>query len=104
MARDEVVARLQDYKTNDVRWRDGRAFSLVYHGGDEVLAVAEDAHRVLAAENGLNTDALPSLRRVQQEVVGVVCEWLEGGPQAADRKSTRLNSSHRYISRMPSSA
>ena len=83
MTRDVVVARLQGYKTNDVRWRDGRAFSLVYHGGDEVLAVAEDAHRVLAAENGLNTDAFPSLRRVQQEVVGVVCEWLDGGSQAA---------------------
>jgi hypothetical protein len=27
-----------------------------------------------------------------------------GARQAGDRKSTRLNSSHRYISRMPSSA
>jgi predicted secreted protein len=28
----------------------------------------------------------------------------DSAAQAADRKSTRLNSSHRYISRMPSSA
>ena len=63
--REEVVARLEGFKAGDVRWRDGRAFSLVYHAGDEVLAVAEDAYRVLAAENGLNTDAFPSLRRVQ---------------------------------------
>jgi adenylate kinase len=29
---------------------------------------------------------------------------LDGFPRTVDRKSTRLNSSHRYISRMPSSA
>jgi F0F1-type ATP synthase membrane subunit c/vacuolar-type H+-ATPase subunit K len=30
--------------------------------------------------------------------------FLEGAARQPDRKSTRLNSSHRYISRMPSSA
>ena len=30
--------------------------------------------------------------------------FLERHPEAADRKSTRLNSSHRHTSRMPSSA
>jgi glutamate/tyrosine decarboxylase-like PLP-dependent enzyme len=83
MQRDAVLARLNEYKAGDIRWRDGRAFSLVYHAGDEVLAVAEDAYKVLAAENALNTDAFPSLRRVQQEVVGIVSEWLDGGNEAA---------------------
>jgi 23S rRNA pseudouridine1911/1915/1917 synthase len=30
--------------------------------------------------------------------------WIDAGLVQVDRKSTRLNSSHRYISRMPSSA
>ncbi|HNJ97389.1 MAG TPA: aminotransferase class V-fold PLP-dependent enzyme [Ilumatobacteraceae bacterium] len=83
MPRNEVLSRLESYKANDIRWRDGRAFSLVYHGGDEVLAITEDAYRIIAAENGLNTDAFPSLRRIQQEVVGAVVDWTHGGPDAA---------------------
>ena len=31
-------------------------------------------------------------------------EWLQGRAPPADRKSTRLNSSHEFVSRMPSSA
>jgi glutamate/tyrosine decarboxylase-like PLP-dependent enzyme len=83
LPRDDVFATLESYKADDIRWRDGRAFSLVYHAGPDVLAIAEDAHRVLAAENGLNTDAFPSLRRVQQEVVGIVSDWVHGGSEAA---------------------
>ena len=37
--------------------------------------------------------------------VGVVCGLAEpDGPRLQDRKSTRLNSSHEFVSRMPSSA
>ena len=83
MSPHDALAQLESYKVNDLKWRDGRAFSLVYHGGDEVLALAEDAYRVLAAENGLNTDAFPSLRRIQAEVVAAVAEWTNGGTEAA---------------------
>ncbi len=83
MSGDEVLAQIDEYKTADVRWRDGRAFSLVYSAGDEVQAVAEAAYRALGAENGLNTDAFPSLRRIQQEVVDIAAVWLRAGPEAA---------------------
>ncbi len=52
-----------------MRWREGRAFSLVYYGGADVLAVAEEAYRKYATENALNTDAFPGLRTIQSEVV-----------------------------------
>jgi len=83
LTQDEVLSRLAAYRTDDVRWREGRVFSLVYHGGDDVLAVAEQAHRLLACENGLNTGAFPSLRRIQQEILAVVADWTEGGDDAA---------------------
>lgn len=78
-----IFAHLEELKANDVRWRDGRAFTLVYYGGADVLAVAEEAYRCYASENALNTDAFPSLRRMQTEVAADVGSWLEADESAA---------------------
>ena len=39
----EVIADLRAKRTDDVRWDEGRAFSLVYDGGPSVHDVAEQA-------------------------------------------------------------
>src|SRR5215204_3682424 len=74
-SRGDVLAELTDMRRDDVRWRDGRAFTLVYHGGDDVVALAEDAYRMFSGDNALNTDAFPSLKRIQSEVVDIVLGW-----------------------------
>src|SRR4051794_36444083 len=79
----DVLAALTDMKGRDVRWRDGRAFTLVYHGGDDVVALAEDAYRMFSGDNALNTDAFPSLKRIQTDVVDVVLEWTGANDDAA---------------------
>lgn len=81
--RDEIFEQLEAMRTADVKWRDGRAFTLAYYAGPEVLAVAEEAYRRFSTENALNTDAFPSLRRIQAEVVETVAAWLEAGPEGA---------------------
>lgn len=83
LGRDEVFARLDSMKVNDVRWRDGYAFTLAYNAGADVVAVAEEAYRRFSSENALNTDAFPSLKRVQADVIGIVADWLEAGPEGA---------------------
>jgi glutamate/tyrosine decarboxylase-like PLP-dependent enzyme len=80
---DQVLARLDALKEHDVRWRDGRAFTLAYYAGPEVSAVADEAHRRFSTDNALNTDAFPSLRTIQAEVVGIVADWLQAGPDGA---------------------
>jgi len=80
---EEVLAGLEARRAGDVRWRDGRALTLAYSAGPEVLAVAEEAYRRYLTENALNTDAFPSLRMMQQDVVDIVAGWLHGGPDAA---------------------
>ena len=80
---DDVLAALEEFRSGDVRWRDGRAFTLAYNAGPDVLAVAEEAYRRFATENGLNTHAFPSLQRIQSEVVAIVADWLQGGSDAA---------------------
>jgi glutamate/tyrosine decarboxylase-like PLP-dependent enzyme len=83
MSPEAIFTHLDELKVNDVRWRDGRAFTLVYYGGDDVLAVAEEAYRKYSSENALNTDAFPSLRTLQAEVVGFVGDWLQAGDDGA---------------------
>lgn len=80
---DDVIAALEEFRSGDVRWRDGRAFTLAYNAGPDVLAVAEEAYRRFATENGLNTNAFPSLQRIQSEVVAIVADWFQGGSDAA---------------------
>ena len=80
---DDVLAALEEFRSGDVRWRDGRAFTLAYNAGPDVLAVAEEAYRRFATENGLNTHAFPSLQRIQSEVVAIVADWFQGGSDAA---------------------
>ncbi len=80
---DEVLAQLQALKGGDVRWRDGRAFTLAYSAGDEVLALQQRAYGAYMAENALNTDAFPSLRTIQAEVVTIVADLVSAPPGAA---------------------
>jgi len=80
--RDEVMRELRAARANDVRWRDGRVFSLVYWCGDDVLGLLKEASAELFCENGLNPTAFPSLRRFETEVLQMVAGLL-GHPDAA---------------------
>lgn len=68
---------------SDLDWRGGRVFGLVYHAGDDVLRVAQDAYQRWAAENALNVDAFPTLRTMQREILETVAPWLGAPPGAA---------------------
>jgi len=79
----ELVDELQALKQNDVAWRDGRVFSLVYDAGPMVHDVAEQAFELFLHENGLNTQAFPSIGRIQRDILDVVAGLLHGGDTAA---------------------
>jgi sphinganine-1-phosphate aldolase len=71
---DDVISELSDKRADDVRWRDGRTFGMVYDGGPSVHEAAERAAQLYLHENALNTNAFPSLRAIQSEVV----DWTAG--------------------------
>ncbi len=73
-----VLARLNGFHDRDLRWKEGRAFSLAYYAGPEAHAVATEAYSQFSSENSLNTDAFPSLKAMQADVIGNVCTLLGG--------------------------
>ncbi len=83
LARDEVLAALESMRGADVDWRSGRCFSLVFDGGEDVRDVARAAHDLYLSENALNTNAFPSLARMQADVVGIVADLLHGDDATA---------------------
>ncbi|MEY4116275.1 MAG: hypothetical protein RIQ32_1034 [Actinomycetota bacterium] len=79
----DVFDSLEVMRARDVRWREGRAFSLAYNAGPDALAVAEEAYRRFSGENALSTDAFPSLKQIQAEVVAMAGVWLGATPKSA---------------------
>jgi glutamate/tyrosine decarboxylase-like PLP-dependent enzyme len=75
---DDVIDDLTAKRANDVRWKDGRAFGMIYDGGPSVHEVAERAAQLYLHENALNTKAFPSLGEIQSEVVGWTAGLLHG--------------------------
>lgn len=79
----EVLDDLTARKELDVRWREGRAFSLAYFASQEVTSLAEEAYRRFSGDNALNPAAFPSLRALNSDVVDTVKGWVSGPPGAA---------------------
>ena len=80
---DDVIAELSAKRSDDVKWKDGKTFGLVYDGGPEVHRVAEQAAAMYLHENALNTQAFPSLGAIQREVVGWTAGLLSGPDTAS---------------------
>jgi sphinganine-1-phosphate aldolase len=74
----EVLAAMQAARSQDARWRDGRAFSMVYYADEDILDLLKQAYTLFFSENGLNPTAFPSLRKFETEVVAMTARLLCG--------------------------
>ena len=83
MSPKSVLEQLQAQRDEDVDWRGGKTFSLVYYAGEEVMQLLHDAYSMFMAENGLSPMAFPSLKQMENEVVAMTASMLHGGDAAA---------------------
>lgn len=77
-----LKARMIDYATGDVAWRDGKTAVYVFNAGPEVERVQKEAYAAFMSENGLGPAAFPSLKRMEDEVVGFGLALLHGPDEA----------------------
>jgi sphinganine-1-phosphate aldolase len=78
MSKDDIVEVLEAYRGGDARWQDGRTFGMVYDAGPEAHAVMEAVATMFLHDNALNTNAFPSLAKIQSQVVGITADLLHG--------------------------
>jgi sphinganine-1-phosphate aldolase len=79
----ELRGRMLDYAAGDVRWRDGKTAVYVFNAGPDVEQVQKEAYALFQSENGLGPAAFPSLKRMEDEVVGFGLGLLHGPDDAA---------------------
>ena len=87
-SKEEVLTAMQAARQDDVRWQQGKAFSLVYSAGDQVSELLKEAYGMFFSENGLNPMAFPSLRKFEAEVAAMCIALLGGDDQAAGNMTT----------------
>jgi len=78
----EIRPRMDAYASGDVRWREGKTAVYVFNAGPEIEQVQKEAYARFMSENGLGPLAFPSLKRMEDEVVGFGLGLLHG-PEAA---------------------
>ncbi len=76
---DRIFEAMETIKQKDIRWGEGRAFSLVFKGDKEMDEVIRRASQMFFSENGLNPSAFPSLKQFENEVVAMMVNLLKGG-------------------------
>jgi sphinganine-1-phosphate aldolase len=74
--RDKLLDAMAQAKSQDVDWRHGRGWSLVYYANEEHADFLKRAYNLYFTENGLSPAAFPSLRKFESEVVAMVLDLL----------------------------
>jgi len=74
----DVLTTMRAAREHDARWRKGKTWSLVFHGGNDVIELLEEAYALFLSENALNPMAFPSLKRFEAEVVSMTAALLGG--------------------------
>ena len=75
---DEMRAR----GAADAKWREGKTAVYVFNAGEDVAQVQKEAYNLYMSENGLGPAAFPSLKQMEDEVVGMGLSLLHGSSLA----------------------
>lgn len=79
---EDVLSQMKEFKSQDVDWKKGRSFSLVYPVSDEHHEFLQKAHNMFFSENALNPMAFKSLRRFEHETIRMCSDLFHGGNEA----------------------
>ena len=67
LSKEEIFAKMQEYRGSDLEWSSGRVWSYVYDAGREAEEVGKRAYMDFLHESGLDPTAFPSLMRFENE-------------------------------------
>jgi len=79
---DTLRERLVALGSRDADWRRARTAVYVFNAGEDVLRVAKEAYALYQSENALGPLAFPSLKQMEEEVVGIGLALLNAPAEA----------------------
>ena len=80
---EDILQHIDQIKQQDIDWKSGKAWSLVYHADDEHDELLKAASLKLFLANGLNPLAFKSLLLMEKEVVQMTANMLNGDAQTS---------------------
>ncbi|KAJ2336190.1 Dihydrosphingosine phosphate lyase [Coemansia sp. RSA 2681] len=82
MSDDEILAILKRRQNEaGIDWQNGRASGAVYHGGEELVRLTNEAYAMYNLTNPLHPGVFPGLRRIEAEVVRMVLDLYNGNDE-----------------------
>ncbi len=75
---DEVLADMGAMGVDDLDYKAGKSWSLVYYVDDDYYGFLKKAHNAYFSENALNPMAFKSLKQLEAEVVEMTASMLHG--------------------------
>lgn len=76
--KEDIFQDLKLRKSQDFNWHNGRAFASVYDAGEEARNVIYDAYTMFLTDNLVDPTLFPSLRDMENEVVSMCANLLQG--------------------------
>lgn len=71
---DKVLAELDSLANMDhSRWEDGKVSGTVYHASQELVQLQTEAYKRFAVSNPIHPDVFPGVRKMEAEIVAMVC-------------------------------
>lgn len=79
---DQLKKEMIERGAGDAKWREGKTAVYVFNAGEDVAEVQKEAYTMYMSENGLGPLAFPSLKKMEDEVVGMALSLLHGSEDA----------------------
>lgn len=82
ISKSGLITEMEDARKEDINWRDGKVWSLVYHVDDEHTEFLKKAYNMFFSKNALSPLAFPSLKKFEAEVISMTIDLLGGNRRA----------------------
>jgi len=75
---NELLDEMNLIAKDDVDWKEGKVWSLVYHASDEHTELLKKSYQLFFEKNALSPLAFPSLKKFETEVVSMAVDLFNG--------------------------
>ncbi|MFW9866907.1 MAG: pyridoxal phosphate-dependent decarboxylase family protein [Candidatus Thorarchaeota archaeon] len=75
---EALFKEMEEVREDDINWRNGKVWSLVYHATDKHTEMLKKAYMMFFSKNALSPIAFPSLKKFETEVISMVVDLFNG--------------------------
>ena len=97
LALNQVLSKLDEYlKMNELGWKSGAVSGCVYGADDSLTELNTKVFEKFAWTNPMHADVFPDVRKMEAEVVRMVCRMFNGDDNTCGTVSSVKELSHDY--------